>query len=204
MHDDFESYTDDFNLGTLTDFFDAGELNGPWAEATNINPNNVQWVNDGMGKHIRTRMEGSTRSILYLKTKYAVTSPCVVTVRLLRITDRTASFGLVNDGPAPASSARLECDEGGGHCQELRAFGFNGPQVNVPANLAVLVKGTNVFGFYDNGSGWTLISGPPAQGQTSATLLGAQLTVLFGQVAGDAESDWDNFNVPTFPLSMVP
>lgn len=205
VHDDFESYTEDFNLATLTDFFDAGELGGPWAEATNLNPDNVTWLNDGMGKHIRTRMEGGTRSILYLKSKYAVTSPCVVTVRLLRITDHIASFGLVNDGPNPVNNARIECDESGGRCGSLEAFGFNGPQqINVPVNLAVLVKGMNVFGFYDNGGGWTLISGPPPQGQTSATLLGGQLTVFFGQVEGDAESDWDNFNVPTFPLALMP
>lgn len=209
IQDDFNSYTADFDIGVTTDFVEAGEMNGPWAELTPpTHFNNTRWLDDGLGKHIRTHYGDGGPAALYLKNKLTLglSGTCVVTVRLVRVTSGDLSaFGLVNDVVNPAQSATVECQEGnGGNCSALKAFGFNGVSVNVPVTLAILVKANNVFAFYDDGAGWTVVPGPAATGFPANTLLGGSSTVLFGQRTGDADSDWDDFNVPTFPSSMVP
>ncbi|MFO0615737.1 MAG: hypothetical protein U0414_24295 [Polyangiaceae bacterium] len=204
IKDDFEAYSVDFdpNPGNTTTFFGMGEFNGPWAEVGS-KLDSVRWLNDALGKHVKTKFESNKAAALYLKNKLnlGTSNECAVTARLVKVNNNTSAFGMINDVLNPTASARIECEAGGGDCTNLKAWGFNGPQTNVPVRLAILVKLNMVYAFYDDGNGWVP---HPAGGQTASTLLGGSLTVGMAQQTGDAESDWDDFNITPLTSDLVP
>lgn len=187
--DDFNGYASD------ADFMAIGEAGGPWAEAGQ-SANVVNWVPTAA---IRTHAENGTPGVLHVKNVMSLAgASCAISVRVKNVQNENAFFGFVDQIANPTKLATITMAESAGADVDIEVFGFPSITTELPVDLAVVVSGGQVYGAYDDGTGWKKLPGLPGGALDVATAIGASAYAAMGKTT-NGDAFWDDFgtSVPT-------